>query len=146
MGKCRDSLRSSRDNQKPMTHDEKLDRMTELATLAMETETGRRLFAAATTDALVSRIIGADNPEYKTICKSMTAEAIVEAGTRELHDLDDAERKQLLETVLEHLQVRFVGAVRHAWTVADALEGDPTTLAPETIAFIAAMLTIPADA
>ena len=129
-----------------MTPDEKLDRMTELATLAMQTETGKRLFSAATTDALVTRIIGADNPDYRTICKSMTAEAIVEAGNRELDDLDDTERQQLMESVLEHLQLRFVSAVKHAWTVADALDGDPTTLAPETIAFIAAMLTIPADA
>src|SRR3954470_1167376 len=107
-----------------MTDDEKLDKMTELAALAMQTETGRRLFSAATTDALISRIIGADNPEYRTICQGMTSDAIVEAGKRELDGLDQEEREQLMKTVFDHLQVRFVGAIRHAWTVADALEAD----------------------
>jgi hypothetical protein len=129
-----------------MTPDEKLDKMIELATLAMQTETGRRLFSATTTDALVTRIIGAENPDYKTIVKGMTGQALVEAGNRELDTLDDTEREQLMETVLDHLQRRFVGAVKHAWVVATALDADPTTLAPETIAFYAAMLTIPADA
>ncbi len=76
----------------------------------------------------------------------MTTDAIIEAGNREFAQLDDTERDKLMEAVLDHLKVRFARAVMHAWVVCEALDGDPTTLVPETIAFIAAMDTIPADA
>lgn len=129
-----------------MTEDERIDAMTEQASLAFQTETGKRLLSACATDALVNRIIGPDNPDYVTIAKSMTGDAIVEAANREYDDLDDTQRTQLAAAAVDHVQQHVVAAVKHSWVVCDALQADPTTVPPETIAFIAAMRAIPADA
>jgi hypothetical protein len=129
-----------------MTEDEKVDHMVALAERAQRSDVARRLAHAMTTDALVTRIVGADNPNAKSIMQGMTQAAIIEAAEREVQQLTEDERESIGETVLEHLQVRIVAATRHAWTVADMLGYQPETLNEDGIAWLAALCSIPADA
>lgn len=129
-----------------MTEDEKVDKMVELAQRASRTDVARRLAQAMTTDALVTRIVGADNPDAKSIVKGMTKAAIIEAAEREVVQLTEDERESIGETVFDQLQARICAATRHSWTVATMLGYSPEILHEESIAWMAALCSIPADA
>jgi len=125
-----------------MTEDERIDLMADQAQQACGTETARRLFLACITDALVTRVVGPDNPEYLSILKGMSKAAILDVANREADEMTDDERVNLRDAAMDHVQRRVVAAGRHSWVVCEALEADPTTVPPETIAYIAALSTI----
>jgi hypothetical protein len=128
-----------------MTRDEKIDAMTDQAAAASETEIIRRLAVACANDALILRVIG-DQADYRDLAGTMTIDAIIEVANREFEELDDNGRDALRDTVCDHIQQAVVKAVQHVWTVSHALQLDPTIAAPDTIALIAALHVIPADA
>jgi len=76
----------------------------------------------------------------------MSKQAIIDAAGREVSELDDDDRDKLGEAVSDHVQTRIVAAVRHCLTVAECLGYNPEILHPEAVAWLAAVLTIPADA
>jgi hypothetical protein len=129
-----------------VNRDEKIDLMAEQASAACFTDVGTRLIGATFTDGLVTRVIGADNPDRIQIAKSMTKEAILEVAEREAIGLGETEREQLRDDVTGHVRQRVIAAVKHCWTICDALGYDPVILHPEAIAWCAAFVTIPVDA
>jgi hypothetical protein len=65
---------------------------------------------------------------------------------REMDSLNEQQRDALMGAVADHVHTRVCAAVKHCWTVCDALDYDPAILHPEAIAWLAAVYTIPQDA
>lgn len=127
----------------------RIDGMTALASRVQASAIGYRLASAMFTDGLVGRVLRDsldDVEEMRSIARGMTGQAVVDVAEREIERLDDDEREHLMATVSDEFTNNVVLAVRHAWTVAEALCIPPQLLEPDAVAFIAAAYVIPIDA
>jgi hypothetical protein len=127
----------------------RIDGMTTLASRVQASAIGHRLASAMFTDGLVGRVLRDtldDVEEMRAIARGMTAQAVADVAEREIQRLNDDERDHLMAEIGDEFQNNVVVAVRHAWTVAEALSIPPDRLDPEAIAFIAALYVIPIDA
>jgi hypothetical protein len=125
------------------------DGLGELAVRACETESAARLVDALRNGALMAFIVG-DNkgPEAEQALAAIreNPHGAHEACRREYDRLDSEAQQALDAAVAQQTRAMILNAARLAWDTARRLDGDPESIDPSGVAFLAAVLAFHVDA
>jgi len=107
---------------------EEVDQLAQMCWDACMTETGKRLYAAIVTDGVFTRIVG-DHPDPGAVAEEMGNDRIIEVATRELGDMSESERDQLMGDAADHLRTLVVSVSKPAFRAMKngILESDQLT-------------------
>jgi hypothetical protein len=93
---------------------EEVDQLAGLCSEACQTETGLRLYAAIVTDGLFEDILG-DHPDPGAVADELGPSKIAKIASKELSEMADDAREQLLEEAAEHLRRLVVSVSKPAF-------------------------------
>ena len=107
---------------------EEVDQLAGLCSQACQTDTGLRLYAAIVTDGLFDDIVG-NHPDPAGLAAELGPSKIAVIASKELSEMADEPREQLLEEAAQHLRRLVVAVSKSAFRAMQngILESDDLT-------------------
>jgi hypothetical protein len=120
---------------------EEVDQLAGILADAALSEMGKRVFAAIVTDGVFERIV-AGHPNPGAIAEEMGNTKIIQVATRELYDMTDTERDQLMEAAADHFRKLLSASGKAAFKAMKNGILESNDLTPDFLARCAAVACI----